>query len=121
MGRTGLFDLAAYRTLRAGERPQPLLYRNRLIETGETLRRELLLRTWSGAPVRFELFNSSDTACRFVLRTPTGGVTDVMPPGARQILEVPVPADILSLVTIDFTKPAPGAANQSILMVRLAP
>ncbi len=121
MGRTGLFDLAAYRTLQAGERPHPLLYRNRLIEAGESLRRELLVRTWTDAAVRFELVNQGDAVCRFVLRTPTGGVTDVMLPGARRILEVPVPANILSLVTIDFTKPAPGAANQGTLVIRLVP
>ena len=119
MGRIGGSDLAAYRTLRAGEHPQPLLYRHRLITAGDGLRRELLLRTWSDAPVRLELFNPGGAACRFDLRTPTGRVMDVVPAGARLVAEVPVPADLLALVTIDFPKPVPAAANQGVLLVRL--
>jgi len=54
MGRTWLyegderhaFSLAAYRALGAGERPVPMLYRNRLAGTDAAWRRELLVRTW---------------------------------------------------------------------------
>jgi len=121
MGRTTMFGLAAYRTLRAGERPQPLLYTYRLRKMGEMLRDELLLRTWVDAPVRLELFNSGTKACRFELHTPTTGITDVVPAGARLVLGVPVPADILSWVTIDVASPAPEAVAQSPLRIRLVP
>ena len=85
------------------------------------MRREVLLRTWSDAPVRLELFNPGAVARRFVLRTPTGGVTDTLPPGARRAWEVPVPADVLAVVTIDFPKGTPPEVNPSFLMVQLVP
>lgn len=121
MGRTTLFRLAAYRALRPGERPKPLLYSQRLIEADGQWRRELWLRTWSDATVRLELFNPGQAACRFELRTPTGRVAEVVPAGARLVVEAPVPTDILSLVKLDFPLPAAGAVEQDILMVRLLP
>lgn len=121
MGRTALLNLAAYRRLLPGEQPRPLLYGNKLIDQGGTLRREVLLRTWSDAPVRLELFNPGTVARRFVLRTPTGGVTDTLPPGARRVWEVPVPADILAAVTIDFPKSVQPDITTDALMVQLAP
>ncbi|SDS09133.1 glycosyltransferase family 39 protein [Opitutus sp. GAS368] len=121
MGRTRLPDLAAYRALRPGEQPQPLLYRHRLITEGERIRRELLVRTWSNVPVRVELFNPMASACPFELSTPTGRVTDVVSAGSRLVVVAPVPADMLAVVTIDFPKPASGAADQGIPLVRLVP
>lgn len=123
MGRTSPFNLAAYRALRPGERPLPLLYSHRVIPRAEKLRRELLLRTWSDAPVRLEFFNPGPTACPFEVRTPTGSVTDQVPAGARQVWEVPVPADVLAVLTIDFPKPDPASAGegQGIPLVRLVP
>jgi hypothetical protein len=121
MGRTRLPDLAAYRALRPGEQPQPLLYRHRLVTVGENLRRELLVRTWGDAPVRVELFNPMSSPCAFELRTPTGRVADTVPAGARLVVVAPVPVDVLALVTIDFPKPAAGTAGEDIPLVRLVP
>lgn len=121
MGRTRLADLAAYRALRPGERPQPLLYRHRLLTTEAGLRRELLVRTWSDVPVRVELFNPKATDCAFELQTPTGRVVGVVPGGARLAIAVPVPADVLAVVTIDFPKPEPGAVAPGVPLVRLVP
>jgi len=127
MGRTWLyegdeqhaFSLAAYRALGPGERPVPMLYRNRLTGTGPNLRRELLVRTWGGEPVQLELVNTGTSAANFTLGTPLGGTTGVLPAGARLRIEVPLPADIVSLITIDLPKPAAGAAAQAVLEVRL--
>ena len=121
MGRTGLFNIAAYRTLRPGERPHPLLYRSRLIESGGQPRRELLLRTWSDAPVRLEFFNPGAADCHLKLRSPTAVMEQVVPAEARLVLEVPVPADVLSLVTVDFSWPALGVPGPSLPLVRLVP
>jgi hypothetical protein len=121
MGRTRLADLAAYRALRPGERPQPLLYRHRLLPTENGVRRELLVRTWSDVPVRVELFNPGTSACRFELRTPAGQVTEVVPAGARLVVEAPVPADVLTVMTIDFPKPEPDAVAPGVPLVRLVP
>jgi hypothetical protein len=127
MGRTWLyegdehhaFSLAAYRALGAGERPAPMLYRNRLTGTDTTLRRELLVRTWGGEPVQLDLINTGGSAANFTLGTPLGGTTGALPPGARLRIEVPLPTDRVSLITIDLPKPAAGAAAPALLEVRL--
>ncbi|HEY0865699.1 MAG TPA: glycosyltransferase family 39 protein [Lacunisphaera sp.] len=116
MGRTGLFNLAAYRRLQPGERPQPLLYNYRARNLGGTLRDELLLRTWADVPVRLEFANPRTTACRFELRTSTATLTQEVPAGAHLVLEVPVPADVPAWVTIDY---APAAAGEGNLRIRL--
>lgn len=116
MGRTGLFNLAAYRRLQPGERPQPLLYNYRARNLGGTLRDELLLRTWADVPVRLEFANPRTTACRFELRTSTATLTQEVPAGAHLVLEVPVPADVPTWVTIDY---APAAAGEGNLRIRL--
>lgn len=122
MGRTGLsFDLAAYRVLRPGERPQPLLYRNRLRDVNGQPRRELLLRTWSEAPVRLELFNPGATPSSFELGTLTGRVAGVVPAGERLVVDAPVPANVLAVVTIDFLKPVSAAADPVVPLIRLVP
>ena len=121
MGRTGLFDVAAFRKLLPGERPRPLLYRNRILEVNGQPRRELLLRTWAAVPVRLELFNPGSADRRFELRTPTGGSTGVLPAGGRLVVDVPVPVDMLALVTIDFFRSAPDAGNDNLPLLRLVP
>jgi hypothetical protein len=128
MGRTWLyegderhaFSLAAYRVLGVGEQPVPLLYRNRLTGTATAWRRELLVRTWGDQPVKLELINPGGTATLFALRTPLSEFTDTLPPGARRRLEVPLPADLVSLITVDFPKSGPGAPP-AMLEVRLVP
>lgn len=119
MGRTGLFNLAAYRKLQPGEQPQPLLYGYRGRKLGDLLRDELLLRTWVDVPVRLEFLNPRTTACRFELRTPTATLTKEVPAGARLILEVPMPADIPAWVTIDYP-PVPSESGGN-LRIRLVP
>ncbi len=119
MGRTGLFNLAAYRKLQPGEKPQPLLYGYRARKLGEMLRDELLLRAWADAPVRLEFFNPRSTACRFELRTPTATLTQEVPAGERRVLEVPLRADIAAWVTIEY---APVTLeSEGNLRVRLLP
>lgn len=119
MGRTGLLNLAAYRKLQPGERPQPLLYGYRASKLGEMLRDELLLRTWPDVPVRLELVNPRTTACRFELRTPMATLAQEVPAGTHLVLEVPVPADIPVWVTINYA--ASAAAAEGNLRIRLMP
>ncbi len=122
MGRVSLsLNLAGFRALRPGEHPQPLLYAQQLFTEGANFRRELLLRTWGDAPVRIEIFNPLSSACSFEVRTPTGRVADTVPAGSRRVVEVPVPADVLAVVTIDFPKPASGTPVEGIPLVRLVP
>ncbi len=129
MGRTWLyegdehhaFSLAAYRALREGEHPVPMVYRNRLVELEPGMRRELLVRTWGNTPLHLELTNPGDTAVQFNLRTPLGGVKELLPPGARRVLEISLPADITSLITVDFPHPPAEAIAPALLEARLVP
>lgn len=120
MGRTG-YNIAAYRALQPGERPRPLLYRSELVEKNGRWGQELLLRTWSDVPVRLEFFNPGKTDCLIELHTPVAGLTEVVPAGAHVVLAVPVPADVLARVTVDFPSPGPEAKGSSPLLVRLVP
>lgn len=119
MGRTGLYDLAAYRRLRAGERPVPLLYSHRQSDRGAQWRRELRVRTWSDVPVRLELRNPGDTAWSFVVHTPTGEVSGRLAPGAQQQLDVPVPPDVLASIMIDYPKFSGPTTTPNRLAVKL--
>lgn len=121
MGRTGLFGLAAYRALRPGERPQPLLYQYRTGQRGDLLWDELLLRTWADAPVRLELFNPGAAPCQVKMHAPGASITAVVPAVGRVVVPVPVPADMLSRVTVEFSPPVPVAAAQDRLRIRLMP
>jgi hypothetical protein len=122
MGRTNpAFELAAYRALAPGEHPRPLLYRQHLSDVGETRRCELLVRVWSDAPLRLEMFNPGTTGCAVVAHTSLGDVSDLLPPGGRRQLEVPVPVDTLAPVTLDFSPPVAADGSRLNLIVRLAP
>lgn len=121
LGRTLLYELAAYRRLREGERPEPVLYSHRQVDAGDAWRRELLVRAWRETPVRLELGNAGDTAFAFVLRHPGGEIPGRLAPGGRQIVEVPWPADVLATMTVEFPKVAAPGAAPSRLSVRLVP
>lgn len=115
------FSLAAYRTLRAGETPGPVLYRNRLVETPVKMRRELQVRTWTGTPVRVELANPGGVSCRFVLTTPAGALEHEVGPGLKLMLEVSLPAGVVSPLVVEYPKPSPGVVNPARLEARLVP
>ena len=122
VGRTWLYNgdddfpynLAAYRKLREGERPPPMVYRDRRTVRGAVQRRELLVRTWAGAPLRLELSNTGAAAGPFTLRTPAGAVTQVLPPRARLLLEVPLPAEGVGPIHLDQPAVPDGAAGANI-------
>lgn len=121
MGRVGLFNLAAYRALAPGEKPEALLYGSRLIPVDKILRHELVVRTWTDVPVRLELTNPGRSAWRFQLRTPTAERIATVPAGGRLVIEAPVPADVIALITVDFSPPDAGAASERAPGVRLIP
>ena len=54
-------------------------------------------------------------------RAPLGGTVDVLAPGARRVVEVPMPVDVVSLVTIDCAKPGSVNCSLPVLWVRLMP
>jgi hypothetical protein len=121
MGMIGPLGLAAYRRLKPGEPPRPMIYGNQLIGEGGTLRRLLMIRTWVDAPVRLELFNPAAAEVRFELRSPSGQVTGALAAGERRTWEIPVPPDVLAPVTVDFPRGEAPDVTTTAIMVRLAP
>jgi hypothetical protein len=114
------FELAAYRSLKPGEHPRPLLYRQQVTDAGAQRRCELLVRTWSDAPLRLEVFNPAATDCALVVRAAPGKVSETIPAGAGKILAIPLP-DGLSPVTLEFSPPTGSDGTRLNLLVRLAP
>jgi 4-amino-4-deoxy-L-arabinose transferase-like glycosyltransferase len=100
------FSLAAYRALQPGEQAPPVLYRNRSTDTANGVRREMLVRTWSEAPLRIELINFGSAPREFEARSPMGAQKGRLGPGERRQIELRVPANFPTLITIDSDRPA---------------
>lgn len=129
MGREGrvmgsanpAFGLAAYRALRPGELPRPLIYRQQVSDVGEIRRCEWTVRRWTDMPFRLEISNPGVAACAIELRTSLGTVRENLPAGGRRVFEVAVPPDELAPVTLDFNPPPDVAGTRTNLRIRLAP
>lgn len=115
------FSLAAYRALQEGEHPSPVLYRDRVVKTPELLRRELQIRVWDSEPVRIELFNSGPEANRFTLRTPTDTLHQEIGGGRRLWLEVALPSNAISAVTLEHPSVAENGRPAGRMDLRLLP
>lgn len=115
------FSLAAFRALRPGEHPVPLLYRNRVISTASVIRHELRVRSWVTAPVRLQLFNPGRTPCHFVLIAPSGAMRGEVAPGMRLWVEAEIPAGIVSSVAVEYARAAPGETFPGRLEVGIVP
>lgn len=98
------FKLVAFRALQPGEEPGTLLYRNRLVETGASIQRQLLVRTWSAAPVRLEIANVGTEAVHFVVRTPFGEASNELSAGGRWWFEAVLPSDRAAPVVIEYPR-----------------
>lgn len=102
------FSLAAYRSLRPGESPQPVLYRDVGTRQGGDLVRQLLVRTWQEPLVRFELRNPAAHAVRFELSTPLGPHQGELAGRERKVIAVPLPTQIVVGLKLTF-RPSGGA------------
>jgi hypothetical protein len=103
------FSLAAYRALQPGERPPPVVYRNRINRATGRPHRELLVRTWNDAPLRLELVNSQAAPQDYEIRGPLGSAKGRIEAHARQEVEIRIPANFTTLLTLESE--APGASD----------
>ncbi|MFI5336674.1 MAG: hypothetical protein ACHQ5A_07810, partial [Opitutales bacterium] len=106
--RFSSFSLAAYRTLRPGENPTPVLYRHRAIRDATGVRHELLVRSWQPG-VRLELGNPTAAEWTFTIIAPAGETRGLLPAGTGKMVAVPVSADGLTVLTVNFIPPAGSA------------
>ena len=112
-----VFSLAAYRALRPGERPPPVVYRNRSSTEAGRERRELLVRTWDDVPLRLELVNHAATGRDYEVRSPLGKVAGHIDSRQRQVVEIRVPANFPTLFVIE--SPLTGADQPGQLEARV--
>ncbi len=116
---SNVFSLAAYRALRPGERPPPVVYRNRSSPEAGMERRELLVRTWDEVPLRLELVNHASTGRDYEVRSPLGNVVGHIDSRQRRVVEIRVPANFPTLFVIE--SPLTGADQPGQLEARVPP
>lgn len=98
---THRISVAAYRALRPGERPEPVLYSDRAAEAESGFARLLRVRAWEDR-VTFELTNPSQQGWRAVVASDAGRVETELPPGTRVDLVAPVAPDGGTRVRLEF-------------------
>ena len=103
------FSIAAYRALRPGETPAPVLYRHRRERRGPEVNHELLVRTWTAEPVVLTVRNGDGFEWEFSVVTPAGRSTGVAAANAVTPLSIPLPADAVAEVQLTFRARAAGA------------
>src|SRR5271165_3432861 len=93
------FSVAAYRALRRGEVQGPLVYR-RESETGaHRIRSELLIRTWSGAPLRLVVGNSGAEACRYSILSPVASLAGEIAANTSSEVVLAVPVGVVAEIS----------------------
>lgn len=107
------YSVAAYRTLDAGEKQQPMFYRWRRTTAGGTVAYDLLARAGGEAAVRLVLGNPSAQARGFSWASPLARASGTLAAGGRAVVSVPVPADAVAQVTVSFG-PAGGVQADSL-------
>jgi hypothetical protein len=128
-GRTWLFDgdptspfsVAAYRALRPGEVPAPLVYRRQAAASAHGVRRELLVRTWTGAPLRLVLGNAGAEACRYSIFSPAANLRGELAANSSARVVLAVPVGVVAEISAVFEPPRPDGAAPAGTSVDLAP
>jgi hypothetical protein len=112
-------SLAAYRALRPGELPAPVLYGNQVTALPDGVRHAVRLRSWQ--PVaRLELANPAEGTWEFSIRGPGAEIRGVLSGHEDTPVEVPVGAEQLTDVTVEFRRTAgstPGARPPAVVAV----
>jgi hypothetical protein len=103
-------SLAAYRTLDAGEKPAPIVYRQKRAVTAGSLNYSFLVKTVNGTPTRLVLSNPGQRARGYAWSTPLARERGVLGAGARIVIELPMPADAVGEIALVFD---PGDGSEA--------
>jgi hypothetical protein len=105
------FSVAGYRAPRPGDVLAPLVYRRKGSDEARAAHRELLVRTWSDAPLRVHLGNASMRACHYTLSSPLASAQGDLAPHGSSEAAISVPQGAVAEVTgvFEFDGPDPGA------------
>jgi hypothetical protein len=99
---SNVFSLVAYRTLAAGERSQPIIYRQRGVATGKSVTYDLLVKPVPGETIRLALANPAKSARGYVWSTPLTQNKGRLAAGERIVVEMPLPVDAVGEIKIVF-------------------
>ena len=115
------FSLAAYRCLRPGEAPAPVLYQSTTTDIPGGVQRSLLVRAWPDGPLRLALRNAGPAACRYTLASPLASQTGILGAASEERVQVAMPAGAVGEVTVRFEAAPGGAAAPAAATVALEP
>ena len=100
------FSLAAYRVLGPGERPVPILYRQRLVQEGAEARWDLLVKVWTEREVALWIENPGAATCAYRIDTSAGRQEGEVAAGASQTVMVALSANAVSQIIVTFRSAA---------------
>jgi hypothetical protein len=105
------FSVAAYRRLKAGEEPRPMIYGDARSDGPRGPLHQLLVKTWDGRPTEFKLTNPCGVPIVFVMISPLSSESGTIPALGHFTIPVVLPADRVSEVKITFEFPVPAAPD----------
>lgn len=115
------FSVAAYRSLRPGEVQGPLVYRRVDAVDGSIALRELLVRTWTDAPLRIALRNDGAGACRYALYSPLGTAKGELAANGSAEVGLAVARGAVSEITGTFESARPESGAPAGISMDVSP
>jgi hypothetical protein len=115
------FSLAAYRSLKPGEAPLPMVYQRTSEAEQNGSIHELLLRSWSGAPLRFIVRNEGAEPCRFTVVSPLDSQSGRLDSAGEAEVRVHMPDGAVGEIRASFRAMAEGSAPPGGTSIELAP
>jgi hypothetical protein len=97
-----ILSIAAYRTLDAGEKPLPIVYRQRRGAAGKSVTYDLLVKTVSDKSIRLAFDNPAKSARGYVWATPLAQNKGVLAAGSSIVVEMPMPMNTVGEVQVAF-------------------
>ncbi len=115
------FSVAAYRSLKPGESPRPLVYRETSEAESNGSVHELLLRSWSAAPLRFLVHNGGTEPCRYTVVSPLGSQSGKLAGAGEAEVRLPMPDGAVGEIQARFFSLKEGGAPPKGTSIELAP
>jgi hypothetical protein len=95
------YSVAAYRALRTGEKPLPVVYRHRITESNAMVH-DLLVKTWDASPLHLTLVNPGGVPRDYHIVTPAGHRDGQLAAHTTAIVELQVPPDAVNELNVSF-------------------
>jgi hypothetical protein len=115
------FSVAAYRSLRPGEAPQPLVYRRASGVDARGAVHQLLLRSWSSAPLALRVRNPGPEPCRYTVVTPLGAESGTLAASSDTLVHVRMPEGAVGEIQAHLDSLRAGAPPPTGTSIELAP